>query len=75
MKLSLLETLNIVAKYDEISLLELVESISDSSDLSEKNNTEEKVLETFSETLKDNNISFDNVLIARQNEPTKVIEI
>ena len=43
--------------------------------LSEKNNTEEKVLETFKDTLKENNMNFDNVLIARQNEPTKVIEI
>ena len=43
--------------------------------LSEKNNTEEKVLETFRETLSDNNMRFDNIIIARQNEPTEVIEI
>ena len=43
--------------------------------LSEKNNTEEKVLETFRETLLDNNMKFDNIIIARQNEPTEVIEI
>lgn len=43
--------------------------------LSEKNNTEEKVLETFEETLKDNNMKFNNVIIAKQNVPTEVIEI
>ena len=43
--------------------------------ISEKNNTEEKVLETFNETLKENNIKFRNVIISRQNEPTEVIEI
>ncbi len=43
--------------------------------LSEKNNTEENVLETFKETLEENNMKFDNVIIARQNEPTEVIEI
>ena len=43
--------------------------------LSEKNNTAEKVLETFKETLEDNNMKFNNVIIARQNEPTEVIEI
>ena len=43
--------------------------------ISEKNNTEEKVLETFNETLKENNIKFKNVIISRQNEPTEVIEI
>lgn len=43
--------------------------------LSEKNNTEEKALETLNNKLKENNIDFDNILVARQNEPTKVIEI
>ena len=43
--------------------------------LSEKNNTEEKVLETFKETLEDNNMKFNNIIIAKQNEPTEVIEI
>ena len=43
--------------------------------ISEKNNTEEKVLETLNETLIKNNISFKNVIIARQNEPTEVIKI
>ncbi len=43
--------------------------------LSEKNNTEEKVLETFKETLEENNMKFNNIIIARQNEPTEVIEI
>ena len=43
--------------------------------LSEKNNTEDKALETLNNALKDNNIKFNNILIARQNEPTKVIEV
>ena len=43
--------------------------------LSENNNTEEKVLETFKETLEENNMKFNNIIIARQNEPTEVIEI
>lgn len=43
--------------------------------LSENNNTEEKVLETFNNKLKENKMKFDNVIIARQNEATKVIEI
>ena len=43
--------------------------------ISEKNNTEEKVLETFKETLNENNIKFNNVSIARQNEPTEVFEL
>ena len=43
--------------------------------LSEKNNTEEKALETLNNSLKENNIKFKNILIARQNEPTEVIEI
>ena len=43
--------------------------------ISEHNNTEEKVLETFNEELSKNNIKFTNIEIARQNECTKVIEI
>lgn len=43
--------------------------------ISEKNNTEEKVLETFNEALEENNISFNDVSIARQNEATEVIEL
>lgn len=43
--------------------------------VSEHNNTEEKVLETFNETIKRNNIKFDNVLVARQNEATELIEV
>ena len=43
--------------------------------LSEKNNSEEKALETLNKTLEKNNINFNNILIARQNEPTKVIEV
>lgn len=41
--------------------------------ISEKNNTEEKVLETFKKELEKNNKKFDNVMIARQNECTKEI--
>ena len=43
--------------------------------LSEKNNTEEKALETLNNSLKENNINFKNIMIARQNEPTEVIVI
>lgn len=43
--------------------------------LSEKNNSEEKALETLNNSLKENNIVFNNILIARQNEPTEVIEV
>lgn len=41
--------------------------------ISEKNNTEEKVLETFKKELEKNNKEFNNVMIARQNECTKEI--
>ena len=43
--------------------------------LSEKNNTEEKVIEKFNEKLVENNMKFYNYYIGRQNEPTEVIEI
>jgi len=43
--------------------------------LSEKNNTEEIALETLKEKLIKNCIDFDDIIIARQNEPTEVIEI
>ena len=43
--------------------------------LSEKNNTPEKAVETLNEHLKDNNIKFDNIIVAKQNEATKVIEV
>lgn len=43
--------------------------------ISEKNNSEEKVLETFGEVMNENNIDFQNTMIARQNEATEVIEI
>ena len=43
--------------------------------LSEKNNTEEIALETLKEKLIKNSIKFNNIIIARQNEPTEVIEI
>ena len=43
--------------------------------LSEKNNTEEKALETLKNKLESNDIKFNNIVVARQNEPSKVIEI
>lgn len=43
--------------------------------ISEHNNTEEKVIETFNEELKKNNIEFNDIMIAKQNECTKVIEV
>ena len=43
--------------------------------ISEHNNTEEKVIETFNEELVKNNIKFNDIELARQNEPTKVIEV
>jgi phosphoribosyl 1,2-cyclic phosphodiesterase len=43
--------------------------------LSEKNNTPEKVIETFNEKMVENNIKFTNYMLGKQNEPTEVIEI
>lgn len=43
--------------------------------LSEKNNTEEKALETLNNKLKDNNKKVESIIVARQNEPTMVIEV
>ena len=43
--------------------------------LSEKNNTPEKVIETFNEKMVENNIKFTNYILGKQNEPTEVIEI
>ena len=43
--------------------------------LSEKNNTPEKVIETFNEKLVENNLKFTNYILGKQNEPTEVIEI
>lgn len=43
--------------------------------ISEKNNTEEKALETLNNKLKDNNKKVENIIVARQNEPTMVIEV
>lgn len=43
--------------------------------ISEYNNSEEKVLETFNDALKKNNITFNNVSIAKQNESTEFIEV
>lgn len=43
--------------------------------LSEKNNTPDKVIETFNEKIKSNNIEFNDYIIGTQNIPTEVIEI
>lgn len=43
--------------------------------ISEHNNSYEKVIETFNEELSKNDMKFDDVLIAKQNEATKVIEV
>lgn len=43
--------------------------------ISEHNNTEEKVLSTFNETLEENNMKFDDIIVAKQNESTEVIEV
>lgn len=43
--------------------------------ISEHNNTEEKVIETFNEELEKNNMSFSNVELAKQNENTELIEV
>ena len=43
--------------------------------ISEHNNTEEKVIETFKEELDRNNIKFNNIIIARQNECTEVVNV
>lgn len=43
--------------------------------LSEHNNTQEIAINTLKNKLEENNIKFDNILVRKQNEPTKVIEI
>lgn len=43
--------------------------------ISEHNNSYEKVIETFNEELSKNDMKFDDVLIAKQNEVTEVIEV
>ena len=43
--------------------------------ISEQNNTEELALETLKETLERKNINFNNIMIARQNEMTELIEL
>ena len=43
--------------------------------ISEYNNSYEKVIETFNEELSKNDMKFDDVLIAKQNEATEVIEV
>ena len=43
--------------------------------ISEHNNSYEKVIETFNEELSKSDMKFDDVLIAKQNEATEVIEV
>ena len=43
--------------------------------LSEQNNTEELALETLKETLKNKNIDFNDISVAKQNEMTELIEV
>ena len=43
--------------------------------ISEHNNSYEKVIETFNEELSKNDMIFNDVLIAKQNETTEVIEV
>lgn len=43
--------------------------------ISEHNNTPQKVIETFNETLDRNNMKFGDIIIAKQNESTEVIEV
>ena len=43
--------------------------------ISEQNNTEDLALETLRETLDRKNIDFNNIMIARQNEMTELIEL
>ena len=43
--------------------------------ISEHNNSYEKVIETFNEELSKNDMKFDDVLIAKQNEATEVKEV
>jgi len=43
--------------------------------ISEQNNTEDLALETLKKTLERKTISFNNIMIARQNEMTELIEV
>lgn len=43
--------------------------------ISEHNNTPQKVIETFNETLEKNNMEFDDIIVAKQNESTELIEV
>ena len=43
--------------------------------ISEQNNSEEKVIETFNDELSKNNMKFNNIICARQNECTEFIEV
>lgn len=43
--------------------------------ISEHNNTVEKVIDTFNETLEKNNMEFNNIVVSKQNESTELIEV
>lgn len=43
--------------------------------ISEQNNTEDLALNTLKETLKKKNINFNNIMIAKQNEMTELMEV
>ena len=43
--------------------------------LSEKNNNPEKALETLNHKFEEHNIKINDIIVAKQNEPTRVIEI
>ena len=43
--------------------------------ISEQNNTEDLALNTLKETLKKKNINFNNIVIAKQNEMTELMEV
>lgn len=43
--------------------------------MSEKNNSVEKIIETFDKETKENNIEFKDYIIAKQNEATEFIEV
>lgn len=43
--------------------------------ISEQNNTEDLALTTLKETLKKRNIDFNNIIIAKQNEATELMEV
>lgn len=45
------------------------------SHLSEQNNTEELAIKTLKDSLRKNKLAFENIIVARQNEITELIEI